>query len=73
MVEFFKDSNSVCLGCFAQNLSTHSSFSAQLLADIIAIEIASSKCWNNFWLETYSQPIMLVFQKNSVVSWELRN
>ena len=47
----FRDSNNVCHGYFAQNLTTQSTFIAEISGVLKAIEIAAEKNWNNIWLE----------------------
>ena len=69
----FRNAAGVCIGSFSQNLNTNSFYIEELLAAILAIEIAYSKGWQNLWLETDSQLVLLAFQKRSHVSWEIRN
>lgn len=61
------------LGSFAQNLNTTSSFNAELITAIIAIETAHSKGWLNLWLETDSQLVQHAFGNKTLIAWELRN
>ncbi|XP_024632903.1 uncharacterized protein [Medicago truncatula] len=48
----FRNNEAECMGCFAQNLGLGSSLFAELSGAMQAIEIAHSKGWFNFWLET---------------------
>lgn len=46
---------------------------AELSAAMFALEMANSKGWNCFWLETDSKLVELVFSNTSLVPWSLRN
>ena len=69
----FRDNNASFKGGFAQNTETGSSYSAELLVAILAIEIAYSKNWHNLWLETDSQLVLLAFRSKTLIPCELRN
>ena len=69
----FRDSNNVCHCCFAQNLNTESTFIGEISRAMKAIEIAIEKNWNNLWLETDSQLVLLAFRAEHMVPWFLRN
>jgi ribonuclease HI len=43
----------------------------ELVAAVLAIEIAAQKGWTNLWLETDS--MLIAFQAAKVVPWSLRN
>jgi len=60
-------------GCFAQNLSTDSTFIIELFGAILAIEIVHNKNWTNIWLKTDSMLILLAFKNPLMIPWSLRN
>jgi ribonuclease HI len=63
----FRDCNNVCNGFFSQNIITYSTFIAQITGTIKAIEIAAEKNWNNLWLETDSQLVLLDSKSQNMV------
>lgn len=69
----FRDKGGNCLGCFAQNLGNVSSFYAELLAAILALEIAQRKGFNYLWLETDSQLVFLALKTSANVPLNIRN
>jgi len=69
----FRSSEGFSRGCFAQNLSTDSTFIAEIFGAILAIEIAQSKNWKNIWLETDSLLLVLAFKNPLSIPWALRN
>lgn len=40
---------------------------------MFSVEIASKKGWNNLWLETDSQLVVLAFKDSLLVPWKLQN
>jgi len=68
----FRNNEAECIGCFAQNLGLGSSLFAELSGAMQAIEIAHSKGWFNFWLETDSMLVLLAFKFISLVPWRIR-
>jgi ribonuclease HI len=69
----FRNSNGDFLEGFSDNLGTASSLFAELMAAILAIEIAYSNRWFNVWLETDSKLVQLAFKSNISVPWKLQN
>jgi len=69
----YRDSNASFICGFAQNLHTDSSYEAELIAAILAIEITYSKGWHNLWLETESQLVLLAFKSKTMIPCVLRN
>ena len=68
----FRNNEAEFIGCFAQNLGLGSSLFAELSGAMQAIEIAHSKGWFNFWLETDSKLVLLAFKSISLVPWRIR-
>jgi len=68
----FRNNEVECIGCFARNLGLGSSLFVELSGAMHAIEIAHSKGWFNFWLETDSMLVMLAFKSISLVPWRIR-
>ncbi|KAK1553977.1 hypothetical protein Q3G72_006022 [Acer saccharum] len=59
-------------GCFAMPLGSRTTFFFELMAIILAIEIASKKGWNNVWIESDSLSAINCFQSNDFLPyWEL--
>lgn len=69
----FRNSESICIGCFTQSLGEQNALYAELVAAMTAIEIAHNNGYSHFWLETDSQLVTLAFNSSSVVPWVLRN
>jgi len=69
----FRNDAGNCLGCFTQNLGTANAYYAELLAAILAMEFAQSKCYNHLWLETDSQLVCLAIKSSAKVPWDLSN
>jgi ribonuclease HI len=69
----FRDKDGLCIGCFAQNLGNVNAFHAELMAAIIAMEIAQSRNFNFLWLETDSQLVYLALKSSSIIPWPIRN
>jgi ribonuclease HI len=69
----FRDHNAQFLGGFTVNLGISSSFHAELLGVINAIDIAFDKGWWNLWLETDSLMVTLAHKSPSLIPWRLRN
>jgi len=69
----FRDKDGLCIGCFAQNLRSMNAYQAELMAAIIAMEIAQSKNINTLWLETDSQLVFLALKSSSIIPWSIRN
>ena len=69
----FRNSDSICIGCFTQYLGAKSALHAELLAVMTAIEIAYLRGFQNVWLESDSQLVILAFKTNSTIPWSLRN
>jgi ribonuclease HI len=63
-------------GCFAQRINENHGFSvihAEIMALIIAMEIANSKHWNFLCLESDSKVALHAFDNIDIVPWDLRN
>ena len=69
----FRNSESLCIGCFFQFLGLQNALYAELVASMLAIEIAYNNGFLNLWLESDSQLVILAFKSNTVVPWGLRN
>jgi len=69
----FRDREGVCIGCFAQNLGNVNAYHAELVAAMLALEIAQRKGFNHLWLETDSQLVSLGFKSHALVPWSIRN
>lgn len=69
----FRDRDGNCIGCFAQNLVNGNAFHSELMAAIIAMEVAQREGWFNLWLETDSQLVYLAMKSSASVPWILRN
>ncbi|KAK2403171.1 hypothetical protein QL285_052632 [Trifolium repens] len=69
----FRNSEANFCGAFAINLGTQSSFVAELMGAMLAIEIAHHNGWNSLWLETYSKLVLCAFKSSSSVPMVLRN
>jgi len=69
----FRNCVGECLGCFFQFIVSKDALHVELVAAMIAIEIAYLKGFQNVWLESDSQLVNLAFKLNSVVPWCLKN
>lgn len=69
----FRDANANFLGAFSINLGVTSALCSELIAAMVAIEIANHKQWVNFWLETDSMLVFLAFKSSKIVPWHLKN
>jgi ribonuclease HI len=69
----FRNSNSVFLACFAENLGGGIAFVAELSAAMRAIEIAHHRGWNNLWIETDSSLVVLAAKNITLIPCDLRN
>lgn len=54
-------------------METDSPFVAEMMAALIAIEIAFDRGWHNLWLETDSQLVLLAFKTKNMIPCTLRN
>jgi len=69
----FRNYEGECIGCFSQFLGNKDALHAELVAAMIAIEIAYHKGFRNIWLESDSQLVNLASKSNLVVPWCLKN
>ena len=69
----FRNSGSICIGCFTQSLGEQNTLYAELVAAMIAIEFAHNNRYSHFWLETDSQLVTLAFNSSSMGPWIIRN
>jgi ribonuclease HI len=69
----FRNSEGICTGCFSQFLGPQNALFAELVVAMTAIEIAHLKGFQNVWLESDSQLVILAFKSIYVVPWNLRN
>jgi ribonuclease HI len=69
----FRNSSSLCVGWFAENLGIHNAFYAELVGAMKAIELAAAHNWHNLWLETDSKLVVLAFKNSSIIPWQLSN
>ena len=67
----YRNANADFLG--AINLGVTSALNSELIAAMLAIEIAKLKNWRNLWLETDSMLVYLAFKSSKIVPWSLRN
>jgi ribonuclease HI len=68
----FRDHTAKFCGGFAQKVPG-TVIHAELMAMILAMELAYSKGWKNLWLESDSKTALLAFENNNMVPWDLRN
>lgn len=71
--DIFRDKEGLCIGCVAQNLGNVNAYHGELMAAIIAMEIAQSRNFNHLWLETDSQLVYLALKSSSSIPWCVRN
>jgi len=69
----FRDANSNFLGAFSVNLGFTSALCSELIAAMVAIEIANQKHWYNFWLETDSMLVFSAFKSSKIVPSHLKS
>ncbi|GAU26607.1 hypothetical protein TSUD_102140 [Trifolium subterraneum] len=69
----FRDNNAIFLGGFTINLGINTTFHAELIGVMYAIEIAFEKGWWNLWVETDSMLVTLPSKSPSMVPGFLRN
>lgn len=69
----FRDSKAVILGCFSYSIGISYSFYAELMAAMIAIELAWEKGWRRLWLEYDSTLVLQAFNSSNLVPWKFRN
>jgi ribonuclease HI len=69
----FRNSNSDCILCAAENIGPGDALQAELCGAMRAIEIAYQKNWINFWLETDSKLVVMAFSNDAIVPWNLSN
>ncbi|RHN51770.1 putative ribonuclease H-like domain-containing protein [Medicago truncatula] len=69
--DIFRDKEGLCIGCVAQNLGNVNAYHGELMAAIIAMEIAQSRNFNHLWLETDSQLVYLALKSSSSIPWKL--
>jgi len=69
----FRNSDADLLGAFSVNLGVSTALHSELIAAMLAIEIAHVKNWHNLWLETDSMLVFLAFKSSKIVPWSLRN
>jgi len=69
----FRNADANFLGAFSINLGVTTALNSELVAAMVAIEIAKFKHWHNFWLETDSMLVYLAFKSSKIVPWALRN
>jgi len=58
---------------YTQFLGLGSAFFSELVAAMIALELATAKGFPNIWLETDSQLVFLAFKSRTMVPWKIRN
>lgn len=61
------------MGCFSANLGISYSLHAEFMGAILAMELAITNGWNNFWLECDSQLVVSAFKSSAGVPWTLAN
>ncbi|CAL0312718.1 unnamed protein product [Lupinus luteus] len=66
----FRDNSRLMLGCFAAYFGLQDSIFVELLAALMAIEIAHSKGWFNIWLECDSTIVVAIFNGKVNVPWK---
>jgi ribonuclease HI len=69
----FRNSDSIFITCFAENLGRGNAYFAKLSAVMRAIEIAHHRGWNKLWIETDSKLVVLASKNINLVPCELRN
>lgn len=69
----FRDCLGVCHGCFAEPLGIQTSFFAELMAIVLAIEIAVHRGWSSIWLECDSLSAVYCLNNSSFsLPWQIR-
>lgn len=69
----FRYKKGVILGCFSYSIGVSSSFYAELMAAMIAIELAWDKGWRKLWLECDSTMVLKALSSFTLVPWKIRN
>lgn len=69
----FRDSNSVFLLCFAENLGGGTAFHAEISTVMRSIELAYQRRWKKLWIETDSSLVILAASNMDLVPCALRN
>jgi ribonuclease HI len=69
----FRDYLANFRGEYAKKISSISVFHAELMALILAMEVAHNKTWPFLWLESDSLNALHAFDDMNVVPWDLRN
>lgn len=69
----FRTSDGVFLGAFATHNGIGNAFRAELIAAIIAIELASNKGWTSLWLEIDSELVIQAFRNAQIIPWNLKH
>ena len=69
----FRNAETDFLGAFSINLGVTSALNSELIAAMVAIEIAHAKNWHNLWLEIDSMFVFMAFKSSKIVPWSLRN
>lgn len=69
----FRNSSSVFIGGFAVNLGITTALCSELIAAMLAIEIAHKKGYLSLWLETDSKLVFLAFKSSKIIPWHLQN
>lgn len=57
----FRDHSAAVMGCFAANLGIANALHAELMAAIMAIELAYEKGWHKLWLACDSKLVLSSF------------
>jgi ribonuclease HI len=60
-------------GGYAQNIGNETVLHAELMAMILAMEIANKKGWKYLWIESDSKSALLAFENHTIVPWTLQN
>jgi hypothetical protein len=69
----FRNCNADFICGFASRLDVSSAFAAELCGFMTTVEIAATKEWNNLWIETDSELLVLAFKSAKLVPWSLCN
>jgi len=69
----FRNSDADCILCISENLGMVSSFHAEIIGAMRAIETAFHRNWTNLWLESDSMLVVMASSNTDIVPWPLRN
>jgi ribonuclease HI len=69
----FRKNNADFICAFASNLNISSAFSVELCGFMTAVEIAAARGWNNLWIETDSELVVMAYKEVKSVPWSLSN